>query len=188
MTSRMLVIRVGIVGVLLVFAVVALLVGGGPAASAPPRLRRAEPTSAAPAREVPTRRSARLGGFGTPQLAVTKFADAYINWNYADVAARLTALAEASVGQAREAMQLAAGQVSADSTLRGGGIAHEGTIEAVGRIAGRPDEWAVVTLEQTTASDSSAYDGLAPEWHVTVASVKQEPGGGWVVSGWQPES
>jgi hypothetical protein len=188
MTSRLLVVRAAIVGVLLVFAVIALLVGGSGRALAPPRLRRADTTRAAPARAVPTRRSARLGGFGTPRLAVTEFADVYINWSYSNVAARLTALAEASVGQARSAMQLAAAQVSADSTLRGGGIANNGTVEAVAPVVGHPDEWAVVTLEQTTASDSSAYDGLAPAWHVTVASVRREPGGGWVVSGWQPES
>jgi hypothetical protein len=46
----------------------------------------------------------------------------------------------------------------------------------------------VVTLEQTKASDSSAYEGLAPAWHVTVATVQRQPGGGWLVSGWQPEN
>jgi hypothetical protein len=137
---------------------------------------------------VPTRHPARSAGSPTPQLAVSAFAEVYINWDYSDVAARLMALAEAGVGQARAAMQLAAAQVSADPTLRGGGIANNGTVEAVGPIAGHADEWAVVTLEQTTAANSSAYDGLAPAWHVTVASVQRAPGGGWVVSGWQPEN
>jgi hypothetical protein len=187
MTSRLLVVRAAIVGVLLLFAVVALVVGGA-GARVPSRPDRAGRTSSAPAREVPSRHPTRSAGSSSPQQVVASFADVYINWSYSNVAARLTALANASVGQARSAMQLAAAQVSADSTLRGGGIANQGTVETVGPVAGHPDQWAVVTLEQTTASDSSAYEGLAPAWHVTVATVQRWPGGGWVVSGWQPES
>jgi hypothetical protein len=199
MTSRLVALRAGVVAVLLLSATVALLVGGGaqrrPLLSRPPSARSDERGAGsgdqgdAPRVRVPRPSSPRrIGGSVSPQTAVIRFANAYINWNYADVAVRLSALARISVGQARSAMQLAAAQVSADSTLRGSGIANQGSVEAVGAIAGHPDQWAVVTLEQTSASRSSAYQGLAPAWHVTVATVQRQPGGSWVVSGWQPES
>ena len=55
-------------------------------------------------------------------------------------------------------------------------------------MAGHRDQYAVVTLERTTATDSTAYAGLAAAWHVAVATVAELAPGAWVVSGWQPEN
>jgi hypothetical protein len=119
--------------------------------------------------------------------AVRDFALGYVNWDAADVKLRLRALAADSVGQARSAMQLAASQTGSDPELAQAGIANSGAVEAVAALAGGGDRYVVVTLESTTATDSSAYQGLAPAWHLTVATVARR-GGGWVLSGWQPES
>jgi hypothetical protein len=48
--------------------------------------------------------------------------------------------------------------------------------------------YVVVTRELTVATATTAYQGLQPAWHVTVATVTQLASGGWAVSGWQPES
>lgn len=138
------------------------------------------PSPAPPLERAPSRPSA--------ELALLLFATAYVNWNAYDVAARLRALATASVGQARSAMQLQAAQVAADPQLRSGGIANHGSVEAVAPlIGGGGNRYVVVTREWTTASASAAYQGLLPAWHLTLATVRQQ-GHGWVVSGWQPES
>ena len=50
------------------------------------------------------------------------------------------------------------------------------------------DQYAVVTRERTTAANTSAYRGLAPAWHVSLATVTQVSGGLWVLSAWQPEN
>jgi len=123
------------------------------------------------------------------ELALLLFATAYVNWTADDVAAHLRVLAGASVGQARSAMQLQAAQVAADPQLRAGGIANHGSVEAIAPLYGShaAGRYVIVTREWTTASASAAYQGLLPAWHVTVATVRRE-GGGWVVSGWQPES
>jgi hypothetical protein len=39
----------------------------------------------------------------------------------------------------------------------------------------------------TSATNTTAYQGLRPAWHVAVATVVRQRGG-WVVSDWQPES
>jgi hypothetical protein len=119
--------------------------------------------------------------------ALRRFALGYINWDAADVRARLERLAADSVGQARSEMTLAAGQTGADPELAQAGVANHGTVEAVAALSGGGDRYVVVTRESTTATDSSAYQGLAPAWHLTVATVARRRGG-WVVSGWQPEN
>jgi hypothetical protein len=129
----------------------------------------------------------RAPGATSAVAALTEFARRYINWDAGDVAADLQALARASVGQARSALQLAAAQVSADPELETGGVANHGTVEAVAPLAGS-GRYVVVTRETTTATDASAYQGLAPAWHLTVATVRREPGRRWALSGWQPEN
>jgi hypothetical protein len=128
------------------------------------------------------------GGASTPIGAVRSFAATYINWNATTVAGDMRALAAGSVGQARSAMQLAAAQTAGDYELRRGGIANSGTVEAVAPLSGRPNEFVVVTREATTASNTDAYQGLQPAWHVTLATVVATGPGEWAVSGWQPES
>ncbi len=117
--------------------------------------------------------------------AVRAFATVYINWNAQNVTARMRLLASVSVGQARSAMELAAAGTQNDYELRRGGIANSGTVEAVAPLA--RDQYVVVTKEQTTAANTSAYQGLHPAWHVAVATVAEQSGQ-WVLSGWQPES
>jgi len=121
------------------------------------------------------------------RAAVRAFAQAYINWDAQTVSADMRGLAARSVGQARAAAALAAAQTAGDYELQAGGVANSGQVEAVASLPGRPERYVVVTLERTTATATSAYQGLAPAWHVTVAEVVDQ-GGRWVVSGWQPES
>jgi hypothetical protein len=124
----------------------------------------------------------------TPVAAVRAFATAYINWTATTIATNLRTLAEQSVGQARSAMTLAAAQAAGDYELQRGGVGNQGTVEAVAQRPAHPDQYVVVTRELTTATATSAYDGLQPAWHVALATVARQPDGGFVVSGWQPES
>jgi hypothetical protein len=130
--------------------------------------------------------------------AIRRFAEQYVNWTAADVARRLTALARASVGQARSEMTLTASQVHADPTLGEAGIANHGTVEAVAPLAAWRYGYVVVTREWTSATYTTAYQGLAPAWHVILVTVSRVPGtptrrgravrSRWAVSVWQPES
>jgi hypothetical protein len=128
------------------------------------------------------------GGSPSPPAAVAAFATAYINWDAQSIARDFRALAAHSIGQARSAMQLAAAQSASDYELQRGGIANQGTVEAVAPLRGSRDQFAVVTRELTTATATTAYQGLKPAWHITVATVTQDRPGEWVVSGWQPQS
>jgi hypothetical protein len=118
--------------------------------------------------------------------ALASFARRYINWTAMDVKAQLEQLAADSVGQARSAMALDARQTGADPELAQAGVANHGVVEAVAALGGGHGRWVVVTRESTTATNSAAYQGLAPAWHLAVATVVRR-GDGWVVSSWQPE-
>jgi hypothetical protein len=120
--------------------------------------------------------------------AISSFATAYINWTAQSVAADMRTLAKQSVGQARSAMALAAAQTANDYELQQGGIANSGTVEAVAPVRGRRHQYVVVTRETTTATNTNAYQGLRPAWHVAIATVAELQPGQWVVSAWQPES
>jgi hypothetical protein len=161
----------------------ALALGGchGPSL-APSSVPNNERTSTAPAAQ--TARSASPSAIA----AVRQFVSAYINWSAETVTDDMRSLAAQSIGQARAAMQLAASQTAGDYELRDGGVSNSGTIEAVAPLGGRPDQYVVVTRETTSATNSATYQGLRPAWHVAVATVTQLGDGGWVVSGWQPES
>lgn len=155
--------------------------GAGPS---PAQLARAQTTHELP---TPHGRQTVAGGWKTPVQAVEVFAATYINWTATSVAGRLRALARVSVGQARAAVHQQASEVAADSELRHDGIANAGTVEAIGPLAGRAHRYAVVTRERTIATASDAYQGLAPAWHVAIATVTRTAHGLWVLSGWQPE-
>lgn len=123
---------------------------------------------------------------------VREFANTYINWNAQNFASLLARLAGASVGQARETMALDAAEVSRDSSLEADGLANRGTVESVARLpgaasAGGAQEFVVVTREQTSATKTNAYTGVAAAWHVTLATVVMVSGT-WRVSEWQPQS
>jgi hypothetical protein len=140
--------------------------------------------------EVPTPAPAErvAGGWRTPEEAVDAFATRYINWNARDVSTQLRTLARVSVGQARSAMTQAASGTASDYELKQGGIANSGQVEAIAPVAAARDQYAVVTRERTTATNSDEYQGLAPQWHLALATVTRTSGGLWVLSDWQPES
>jgi hypothetical protein len=154
------------------------------ASAASSRLVRAQRTNELP---TPARRPRIAGGWRSPAQAIQYFAEYYVNWTAQTVAAHLRALARVSVGQARAALSLQAAQTARDYELRRGGIANSGVVEAIAPVTGQTDQYAVVTRERTTASHSSAYQGLAPAWHVALATVARVRGL-WVLSAWQPEN
>lgn len=125
---------------------------------------------------------------GGPPEVVSAFADAYINWSSDTVSADMRGLAGRSIGQARSAMQLAAAQTAGDYELQRGAVANHGTVEAVSPLPRARGQYIVVTREQTTAAAGSGYAGLAPAWHVALATVTEVAPGRWAVSAWQPQS
>lgn len=127
-------------------------------------------------------------GLPTPTGAIELFATAYINWTASTVSRRMRALAKLSIGQARSAVLLAATQTAQDYELARSGIANSGTVEAIAPLAGANDRYVVVTRERTTASSTSAYQGLAPAWHLALAGVTRLASGAWAVSSWQPQN
>jgi hypothetical protein len=176
----------------LVIAAAALLLSGCAALGAsgtttrPGKVAIANRTHEYPASPPP--REKAIGGAPGAEQAIREFAAAYINWNANSVARDMLVLAAESIGQARSATELAASETASDYELRRGGIANSGTVEAVAPLASGNNRYAVVTLERTTATNTDAYAGLAPAWHVTVATATQLSPDRWVVSGWQPEN
>jgi hypothetical protein len=166
------------------------LPSGGAGANAGPARIPAPVATAQRTHEIPTPAPPQkaLGGWRSPVQAVEVFAQWYINWTADTVATHLRVLAQAGIGQARSAMTLAAGQVGKDSSLKLGGIANSGTVEAIAPVTGERNVYAVVTRERTTATNTSAYHGLRPAWHVTLATVTQVDGRLWTISVWQPEN
>jgi hypothetical protein len=152
----------------------------------PSKLAQAQATHEYPS-PPPPHETAR-GTAGSAASAVRAFATAYINWSAQTVAGDMASLAARSVGQARSAMTLAAAQTADDYELQRGGIANHGTVEAVAPLPGHRDQYVVVTLESTSATNTTAYQGLRPAWHVALATVTELPGAGWVLSAWQPEN
>jgi hypothetical protein len=152
----------------------------------PSRLAQAQATHEYPS-PVPRRQRAGSGS-RAPSAAVAAFASAYINWTADTVSKHMRELASRSIGQARAAAQLAAAQTAGDYELRRDGIGNTGSVEAVAPLAGHAGQFIVVTRELTTATATTAYQGLRPAWHVTVAAVSQVGPGRWVVSGWEPQS
>jgi hypothetical protein len=168
-------------------AVAVLLAGCGGATNAhsPTKLEVARATHEYPS-PPPPREHVRDASPMAVQ-AVRAFASAYINWTADTVSSDMRVLASRSVGQARSALELAAAQTASDYELHRGGIANSGKVEAVAPLAGARDRYVVVTRESTTATNTTAYDGLRPAWHVALATVVRV-GSAWAVSGWQPQS
>jgi hypothetical protein len=136
----------------------------------------------------PHRRAADPWATALAAQVLIAFATEYINWNSHTVVSDMRLLASQSVGQAHAAMELAAGETAQDYELQRGGIANTGKVEGVAPLDGPGRRWVIVTREQTTAANSTSYQGLAPAWHVIVASVVQLGPRRWAVSLWQPES
>jgi len=157
-----------------------------PAPRKPSPLAVAEATHEYPSPPPPAQTAA--GAAATATAAVSAFASAYINWDAQTVSADMQALAARSVGQARSAMALAASETAGDYELQRGGISNAGTVEAVAPLPGQANQYVVVTLESTSATNTTAYQGLRPAWHVALATVTEQRAGQWVLSGWQPEN
>lgn len=160
--------------------------GGSPQTPLQRKLAQARATHEFPSPRPPAERVS--GGSPNAIEAVRSFVNAYINWNAQTVAADLRALAARSVGQARSALELAAAQVASDYELQRGGIANNGKVEAVVPYASHRDQYLVVTLESTTATNTTAYQGLRPAWHVAIATVREVGHRRWALSAWQPQS
>ncbi len=130
------------------------------------------------------RQAAPVAPASSPQLAVERFAERYINWSYRTLAAEQQQLAASAVGEARAGELQARQQTERDSTLTRGRVFNTGSIVTVGaaRAAGS-DVFACVTKEQT--GGDGEYAALAVAYHVTLATVQRVPGG-WAVSAWQP--
>jgi hypothetical protein len=148
------------------------------------KVARADQTHEVP---TPPGRQPVAGGWRSPTEAVYVFAMRYINWNSQDVSARLRALARVSVGQARSAVSAAASETASDRELQQGHVANSGAVEAIAPLIGHRDEFAVATRERTTGA-AGAYQGIAPAWHLAVATVTRLPSGLWVLNEWQPEN
>jgi hypothetical protein len=58
----------------------------------------------------------------------------------------------------------------------------------VAPLLGHRDQYVVVTRERTSATNTTAYQGLRPAWHLALASATQLRPDQWVLSRWQPES
>jgi hypothetical protein len=170
----------------LVIALIALAgCGGGARTVTRSKLAIARATHEYPS-PIPPRETVREAS-PTALEAVRAFASAYINWTADTVSSDMRALAARSVGQARSALELTAAETASDYELQRGGIANSGTVEAVAPLPHGHDTYVVVTRESTTATNTNAYDGLHPAWHVSLATVARV-GGAWAVSGWQPQS
>lgn len=160
--------------------------GAGPSGPRRSAVARAQATHEYPASGEPRQRAIATAGSGA--AAVGAFALAYINWTAQTVSADMRALAARSIGQARAAVQLAAAETASDYELQRGGIANSGVVEAIAPLRGHSGQYVVVTRELTTATATTAYQGLRPAWHVAVATVAETTPGEWVLSGWQPQS
>ncbi len=138
---------------------------------------------------VPTRpgpsRSALATAAPTQAKAIERFGDLYVNWRHDTLVNRQRELAAISIGEASSMQRRAAASTPADYELRRAKVANEGRIVALAPL--RPPRhgvWVVVTHERTTGERT--YDGLAPAYHVTIATVRQLDTG-WVVSQWRPQ-
>lgn len=127
-------------------------------------------------------------GASSPVVAIEAFATAYINWSYRTISTTMRALSAISIGQARSETLLAAAQTAQDYELRRGGISNVGVVEAIAPVSDRPNEYAVITREQTVATATSAYQGLQPAWHLALATVTLLRPDQWVISAWSPEN
>ncbi len=154
-----------------------------PSVQSPP-----EPTATAGQNSVPA--SHQPNPYDSPQAAeaLVAFATEYINWNSHNVAADMRLLASESIGQAHAEMELVAGETARDYELHRGGIANSGQVEGVAPCSGPGGRWVIVTRERTTATASTAYQGLEPAWHVIVGKAVELRPGRWAISLWQPES
>lgn len=129
---------------------------------------------------------ARNAAAATPQAALTRYANLYINWTAQTLAANQRRLAGLSTGQAHAQALQAAASAGNDSTLLASHVQNHGTVLSIapgqGPIAG---SWVIVTQEKTLGQGD--YTGLPATPHVTFAQVTHSTAG-WIVSQWAPQT
>jgi hypothetical protein len=126
------------------------------------------------------------GVANSPQLALRRYALAYINWRAARLRERERQLAAMSVGAARLVAEQTVAAQSGSAALVANDVANTGQVVAIAPGEG-PDtgQWVIVTLEHTTGI--GPYVGLPTSPHVTLAQASHVKTG-WVVSAWNPAS
>ena len=131
-------------------------------------------------------RLAHDAGARNPRLALERYAQLYINWTAASIAADQRELATMSLGSARAQALQAAASYQHDTTLRESEVSNTGTVVSIapgqGTAAG---DWVVVTSE--TTSGRGDYQGLPAGLHVTYAALTHTSKG-WIVTVWEPRS
>ena len=128
--------------------------------------------------------ASRAGVASSPQLALRRYALAYVNWRANDLEGRERQLAAISVGAAKLVAEQTGAARSGVAALIANDVANSGQVVAIARGEG-PDrgQWVVVTQEHTTGT--GAYAGIPPGPHVTLAQVRRIKAG-WAVSTWNP--
>ena len=81
----------------------------------------------------------------------------------------------------------AADRAQADTRMRASRVVNRGRVRAITRDLTNPGQWLITTREQTTSVDGS-YEGVGPQWHLTVATVRRLPGGRYAVASWSPQT
>jgi len=123
------------------------------------------------------------GGAGTPQAALTRFAQLYVNWRAGQLAEHSEELAAISTGQARAQALSLAGRAGALERYQ---VTNTGSVTAIAAGQGPERERFAVVTDETT-SGAGPYRGLPATSHVTWATVAHTPNG-YVVTGWYPTS
>jgi hypothetical protein len=123
----------------------------------------------------------------TPEGALARYAEIYLNWDAGDVVAHQRELAAISLGEARGQAQLAAAHArAAHRQLEQTQITNSGQPIAIAHGSGpAAGQWVIVTSETTRGQ--GAYQGLPATLHIIYARVTHTPQG-WVVVGWQPQN
>jgi hypothetical protein len=128
----------------------------------------------------------RAGVASTPQLALRRYALAYINWRASDLQTRERQLAAISIEAAKLTAQQDAAARSGAAALNADHVANSGKLVAIAPGQGpESGQWVIVTLERTTGT--GPYAGLPSGPHVAFAQVRHMDAG-WVVSAWNPAS
>jgi hypothetical protein len=121
----------------------------------------------------------------TPQSALRRYTDLYMNWTAGDLRKHQLELAEISVGAARLLAQESAARVQGATPIGQDSVSNSGEVVSIAQGSGSASGyWVIVTDERTHGSGE--YRDLPAQVHVTYASVKHVEGG-WVISAWEPQ-
>jgi hypothetical protein len=120
----------------------------------------------------------------TPQSALARFADLYMNWTANSVRRHQLELAEISIGSARLIAEQSAARVQGDIAIGRDSVSNSGEVVSISRgSASAGGYWVLVSREKT--SGTGDYRHLPAQVHVTCARVRHLATG-WVVSAWEP--